>query len=307
MPAKAAAFGEAHGCRIHASLDDLLADPAVDIVVNLTVQQAHHEVTKRALEAGRHVYSEKPMALRPDEARELIDVAARHGVRLALRARDVPRRGPADRGGVDPRRAAGTDPRRLRGRQPRADRDLAPGAAGVLRRRRAGRRRRLPADAGHDDGRAGAVRAGVGLGPAAGPGDRRRDAVPHRPPRPDRRGRRARRRGGAAADGARSTSAGRPSSAAASSSTATRARSRSATSRSSTPRSRSGPMTATTRRSPGSASRSPASTGDAGSRTSPRRSPRTGHTARPPSRPPTWSTSSMRRRARWRMRAGRSR
>jgi len=82
-PAKAAAFGEAHGCRIHGSLDDLLADPAVDIVVNLTVQQAHHEVTKRALEAGRHVYSEKPMALRPDDARELIDVAANHGVRLA--------------------------------------------------------------------------------------------------------------------------------------------------------------------------------------------------------------------------------
>ena len=40
-------------------------------------------VTKRALEAGRHVYSEKPMALRPDQARELIDVATRHGVRLA--------------------------------------------------------------------------------------------------------------------------------------------------------------------------------------------------------------------------------
>ena len=80
---KAAAFGEAHGCRIHGSLDDLLADPEVDIVVNLTVQHAHHDVTKRALEAGRHVYSEKPMALRPDEARSLIEVANRHGVRLA--------------------------------------------------------------------------------------------------------------------------------------------------------------------------------------------------------------------------------
>ncbi len=81
-PARAATFGEAHGCRIHGTLDELLADPAVDIVVNLTVQHAHHEVTKRALEAGRHVYSEKPMAMRPAEARELIDVAARHGVRL---------------------------------------------------------------------------------------------------------------------------------------------------------------------------------------------------------------------------------
>ena len=181
------------------------------------------------------------MALRPDEARELIEVAARHGVRLAC--------APATFLGEAQQTAAawirdgrpGTDPRRLRGREPRADRDLAPGAAGVLRRRRAGRRRRLPADAGHDDGRAGAVRAGVGLGPAAGPGDGRRDAVPHRPPRPDRRRRRARRRGGAAADGLvlrrpagqvprRPRVPRRPW-----------ARSRWATSRSSTPRSRSGP------------------------------------------------------------------
>ena len=81
-PARAAAFGEAHGCRIHASLDDLLADPAVDIVVNLTVHHAHVEVTRRALEAGRHVYSEKPMALASTEARDLIATAERHGVRL---------------------------------------------------------------------------------------------------------------------------------------------------------------------------------------------------------------------------------
>jgi predicted dehydrogenase len=81
-PARSAAFGEAHGCRIHASLDGLLADPAVDIVVNLTVHHAHVEVSKRALEAGRHVYSEKPMALTSSEARALITTAEDHGVRL---------------------------------------------------------------------------------------------------------------------------------------------------------------------------------------------------------------------------------
>lgn len=80
---KAAAFGAEHGCRVHATLDDLLADDEVDIVVNLTVQQAHHAVTKQALEAGRHVYSEKPMALRPEEARELVTLADAAGVRLA--------------------------------------------------------------------------------------------------------------------------------------------------------------------------------------------------------------------------------
>ncbi|HEY4190638.1 MAG TPA: Gfo/Idh/MocA family oxidoreductase [Candidatus Limnocylindrales bacterium] len=81
-PARAAAFGAAHGCRIHGSLDELLADPDVDIVVNLTVHHAHFEVTRRALEAGKHVYSEKPMALEPGQARELIEIATRHGVRL---------------------------------------------------------------------------------------------------------------------------------------------------------------------------------------------------------------------------------
>jgi predicted dehydrogenase len=81
-PGRAAAFAQTHGCRAHASLDDLLADDAVDIVVNLTVHHAHHEVTKRALEAGRHVYSEKPLALRSSEARELVELAAARRLRL---------------------------------------------------------------------------------------------------------------------------------------------------------------------------------------------------------------------------------
>ncbi len=80
--AKAAAFGAEHGCPIHDSLDDLLADPSVDIVVNLTVHQAHYDVTRRALEAGRHVYSEKPMALRSSEAQELVALASSRGLRL---------------------------------------------------------------------------------------------------------------------------------------------------------------------------------------------------------------------------------
>jgi predicted dehydrogenase len=81
-PTRATAFAEAHGCRAHPSVDDLLADGEVDIVVNLTVHQAHYEVTKRALEAGRHVYSEKPLALRSSEARELVELATARGIRL---------------------------------------------------------------------------------------------------------------------------------------------------------------------------------------------------------------------------------
>lgn len=81
-PDRATSFAAAQGIRAHATLDDLLADDAVDIVVNLTVHHAHYEVTKRALEAGRHVYSEKPLALRSSEARELSDLAAARGLRL---------------------------------------------------------------------------------------------------------------------------------------------------------------------------------------------------------------------------------
>ena len=81
-PVRSAAFATEHACRAHASVDDLLADDAVDIVVNLTVHHAHHEVTKQALEAGRHVYSEKPLALTSTDARELVELAAARGLRL---------------------------------------------------------------------------------------------------------------------------------------------------------------------------------------------------------------------------------
>jgi predicted dehydrogenase len=81
-PVRLAAFAEEHTCRAHPSLGKLLADPDVNIVTNLTVHHAHFEVTKAALEAGRHVYSEKPLALRSSEARELVSIAHERGLRL---------------------------------------------------------------------------------------------------------------------------------------------------------------------------------------------------------------------------------
>lgn len=81
--ARAAAFGAEHGCRVHATLEALLADPDVQLVVNLTVHHAHFAVSRQALEAGKHVYSEKPMALEAAEARQLVDLAERDGLRLA--------------------------------------------------------------------------------------------------------------------------------------------------------------------------------------------------------------------------------
>ena len=63
LAARAEELVAEHGGRAYASLDDVLADDAVDVVVNLTVPSAHAEVTRRCLEAGKHVHAEKPLAL----------------------------------------------------------------------------------------------------------------------------------------------------------------------------------------------------------------------------------------------------
>ena len=57
-----AAFVERFGGIDYPDLEALIADPAIDAVVNLTSHGIHAEVTTAALEAGKHVHSEKPMA-----------------------------------------------------------------------------------------------------------------------------------------------------------------------------------------------------------------------------------------------------
>ncbi|GGP01462.1 Gfo/Idh/MocA family oxidoreductase [Nonomuraea glycinis] len=79
---RARALAAAHGVRVYGSLAELLADPGVEIVVNLTVHRAHYEVIRRCLEAGKHVHSEKPLALTHEEAAELVELADKRGLRL---------------------------------------------------------------------------------------------------------------------------------------------------------------------------------------------------------------------------------
>lgn len=67
----------------YASLDALLADESVDLVLNLTNPRSHFEITRRCLESGKHVYSEKPMGMTVTEARELADIAAARNLLLA--------------------------------------------------------------------------------------------------------------------------------------------------------------------------------------------------------------------------------
>jgi predicted dehydrogenase len=64
------------------SIDELLADGEVELVLNLTVPKAHVAVATAALEAGKHTYSEKPLAIRVSEAEALLALAKAKGLRV---------------------------------------------------------------------------------------------------------------------------------------------------------------------------------------------------------------------------------
>jgi predicted dehydrogenase len=82
-PARLAAFTRFHGLRAFPDLAALLGDSRVEMVVNLTNPRSHFEVTMAALQAGRHVYSEKPLAMSMAEAEMLTATARAHGLGLA--------------------------------------------------------------------------------------------------------------------------------------------------------------------------------------------------------------------------------
>jgi predicted dehydrogenase len=75
---RAAEFRVPRAC----SVEELLADPAIEVVLNLTVPLAHAGISLRALEAGKHVYSEKPLAIAREEARHILDMAQQAGLRV---------------------------------------------------------------------------------------------------------------------------------------------------------------------------------------------------------------------------------
>lgn len=66
--------------RWYASGDELIADPDIDVVLNLTVPAVHYLYNKKALLAGKHVYSEKPLAATFEEGKELIKIAKEKGL-----------------------------------------------------------------------------------------------------------------------------------------------------------------------------------------------------------------------------------
>lgn len=80
-PAYAKAKAEQFSVRA-LSVDEMLADAGIDAVINLTVPDAHYAVSLEALTAGKHVYSEKPLALTYKTAKKLVTEADKRGLKI---------------------------------------------------------------------------------------------------------------------------------------------------------------------------------------------------------------------------------
>lgn len=80
---RAAAMAGKFGIRAR-TLDDILEDKNIELIINLTNPSAHYEITRRALEAEKHVYSEKMIAVEWEEGKELCRLAQEKGKRLGV-------------------------------------------------------------------------------------------------------------------------------------------------------------------------------------------------------------------------------
>lgn len=82
-PAKARAKAEHHGLpKAYASPAELIADPDVDIVLDLTTPDAHADLNLAAIRAGKHLYSEKPLAATFAASRAIVEAAEAAGLRV---------------------------------------------------------------------------------------------------------------------------------------------------------------------------------------------------------------------------------
>jgi predicted dehydrogenase len=81
---RAAAQATKHGVPESGSNDDVLAHPEVEIVVNLTIPAVHADVSSAAIAAGKHVWSEKPIAIDRLSARTLLEQADAAGLRVGI-------------------------------------------------------------------------------------------------------------------------------------------------------------------------------------------------------------------------------
>ena len=79
---RAKAAAETFGIPRVLGVDQLLADPDIEVVLNLTVPKAHVPIALAALEAGKHTYCEKPLGIDREDGRRVIDLAAAKNLRV---------------------------------------------------------------------------------------------------------------------------------------------------------------------------------------------------------------------------------
>src|SRR5262249_19506009 len=82
-PGRADRYASYFSVRKYETFEDVLNDNEVELVINLTNPRSHFAVSKAALEAGKHVYSEKPLGMSFDEAQELVRLAAKKRLVIA--------------------------------------------------------------------------------------------------------------------------------------------------------------------------------------------------------------------------------
>lgn len=80
--ARARETAEKYGIPRACTVDELLSDPEIRIVVNLTPPAFHTEINRRSLEAGKHVFCEKPLALDLEEAEQVVKLSREKGLKL---------------------------------------------------------------------------------------------------------------------------------------------------------------------------------------------------------------------------------
>ena len=82
VPERAKEAAEKYDVPRACTVDELLADREIEIVLNLTIPAAHAPISLRAIEAGKHVYVEKPLATTITEGQHLLDAAGKAGLRV---------------------------------------------------------------------------------------------------------------------------------------------------------------------------------------------------------------------------------
>lgn len=80
IPERARAKAEEFGIPKACTVDELLADPEIEIVINLTTPKIHTEVNLLALNAGKNVYAEKPLAVEREDGKKVLELAKSKGL-----------------------------------------------------------------------------------------------------------------------------------------------------------------------------------------------------------------------------------